>query len=186
MDRFEFAAGLFSLIVGLGLADMGISFHRLIKRRDAVRWNPLALATAAYAVLLLVTMWYDLWGLRAFPFTTNFWFYLGLLAELFVLFLFAAGTLPDDSIEGLDLYAYYDRQQRYLWTLLLIFQTAFTAHWVYFMLLLKLDILPRLHEVAVPLAGIGLLFLVRRRWLQIAVLVVLFVFKAIDYGGTSL
>jgi hypothetical protein len=186
MDRFEYAAGLFSVIVGLGLADLGVSAHRMMKHRSQVRWDPLALATVAYVVLLLISIWYDLWGLRPFPDITGFTFYVCLLGQLFLLFLLASASLPDEPSDGYDLFAYYDREQRYIWSLLLAFQIAFAALWLYFMLTLDSPILPRLHQVAVPLIGTVILLLVRRRAVQIPLLVVLFGFKAVDYVGTSL
>jgi hypothetical protein len=186
VDRFEYAVGLFSIIVGLALADLGSSLHRLIKQRREVRWDPLAILTVAYVVLLLLTMWYDLWSIRAFGGTTSFAFLLTLLGELFVLFLLAAGSLPDEPCEGTDLVAFYNVQQTHLWTLLLIFQTAFAAHWLYFLVMLDISPWPRIHQIAVPIIGALALFLVRKRWVQIPVLVCLIAFKGADYVATSL
>lgn len=186
MDRFEYAVGLFSIIVGIALADLGSSLHRLIKQRREVRWDPLAILTVAYVVLLLLAMWYDLWSIRGFGGTTSFWFLLTLLGELFVLFLLAAGSLPDDAREGTDLVAFYDGQQTHLWILLLIFQTAFAAHWLYFLVLLDISPWPRIHQIAVPIVGALMLLLVRKRWVQIPVLVCLIAFKGADYIATSL
>lgn len=39
MDRFEYAVGLISLIVGLALADISVSLHRPLKHRAEVRWD---------------------------------------------------------------------------------------------------------------------------------------------------
>ena len=186
MDRFEYAVGLFSIIVGLALADVGSSLHRLIKVRSAVRWDLLAILTVAYVVLLLLAMWYDLWGIRGFGGTTSFGFLLTLLGELFVLFLLAAGSLPDDAREGTDLVAFYDGQQTHLWTLLLVFQAAFAAHWFYFLVLLDISPWPRIHQIAVPIVGALILLLVRKRWVQIPVLACLIAFKGADYIATSL
>lgn len=186
MDRFEYAVGLFSIIVGLALADVGSSLHRLIKQRRAVQWDILAVLTVAYIVLLLLAMWYDLWSIRGFGGTTSFWFLLTLLGELFVLFLLAAGSLPDEPQEGTDLVAFYKVQQTHLWTLLLIFQAAFAAHWLYFLVLLDISPWPRIHQIAVPIGGALVLLLVRKRWAQIPVLLCLIGFKAADYIATSL
>lgn len=186
MDRFEYAVGLFSIIVGLALGDIGSSLHRLIKQRGEVRWDPLAMLTVAYVVLLLLTMWYDLWSIRGFGGTTSFWFLLTLLGELFVLFLLAAGSLPDEPHEGNDLVAFYDKQQTHLWVLLLIFQAAFAAHWLYFLVLLDISPWARIHQIAVPIGGALLLLLVRKRWVQMPVIVCLIAFKGVDYVATTL
>jgi hypothetical protein len=186
VDRFEYVVGLFSIIVGLALADLGSSLHRLINDRSKVRWDPLAILTVAYVVLLLLAMWYDLWSIRSFEGTTSFLFLLTLLGELFVLFLLAAGSLPDEPHEGADLFAFYESHQTRLWTLLLIFQTAFAAHWFYFLVLLDISPWTRIHQVAVPIIGALVLLFVRKRWVQIPVLVCLLAFKGADYVATSL
>lgn len=46
MDRFEYAIGLMSIIVGLGLANLAMSLHRVLKHRMQVRWDGLAVVTA--------------------------------------------------------------------------------------------------------------------------------------------
>ena len=40
---FEFALGLFSVLIGLAIADVAASFHRLMRARPRVRWDPLTL-----------------------------------------------------------------------------------------------------------------------------------------------
>src|SRR3546814_2648487 len=74
MDRFEYAIGLISIIVGLGLADLAMSLHRLLKQRERVRWDWVALATAGFAGFSLIRMWYQLWTVRDFPEVTHLFF----------------------------------------------------------------------------------------------------------------
>lgn len=135
MDRFEYAIGLMSIIVGLGLADLAMSLHRLLKHRTQVRWDGLAIATAAYAAYTLIRMWYALWTVREVAVLTNLFFYISLILEMFVLFLAAAATLPDDSDpvhERWDLRAYHQHHARYIWTLFALFQVSFLGHLFYF------------------------------------------------------
>jgi hypothetical protein len=97
MDRFEYAIGLMSIIVGLGLAALAMSLHRLLKHRAQVRWDGLAMGTAAFAAFTLVRMWYQLWALRNLAEVTNLMFYISLILEMFLVFLAAAAALPDES-----------------------------------------------------------------------------------------
>ncbi|WGM30432.1 hypothetical protein [Brevundimonas sp. NIBR11] len=135
MDRFEYLIGLVSLIVGLGLADIAISLHRLIKHRSRVRWDGLAMATAAFAAVTMVWIWYNIWSLRDFTGTGGFLFYLTLLIEMFLLFLAAAACLPDESElsepGGWDLTAYYARSHGYIWTVMALFHASYLIHWIY-------------------------------------------------------
>ena len=38
MRAFEYALGLFSVLIGLAIADIATSFHRLIRSRAGVTW----------------------------------------------------------------------------------------------------------------------------------------------------
>lgn len=129
---FEYAMGVFSVLIGLAIADIATSFHRLMRSSAAVRWDPLTLAAALYTLCTAVYMWFDIWGVRHFAATRHFLFYLALVAELFVLFLAAAASLPDDAQEGIDLREYYARNRRYFWSLITLFQLGYSALGVYF------------------------------------------------------
>jgi len=129
---FEYALGLFAVLIGLAVADVANSFHRLARGNVAVVWDPLALLAALYALCLAVGMWFDLWGVRHFSQTRHFFFYLWMLADLFVLFLLAAASLPDAPRETGDLREHYARSRRYFWTLVVIFQVSYLLNGLYF------------------------------------------------------
>lgn len=129
---FEYAMGVFSVLIGLAIADIATSFHRLMRSSAAVRWDPLTLAAALYTLCAAVYMWFDMWGVRHFAATRHFLFYLALVGELFVLFLAAAASLPDDAHGTLDLRDYYARNRRYYWSLMTLFQFGYAAFGVYF------------------------------------------------------
>ncbi len=129
---FEYALGIFSVLIGLSVADIAASFHRLLRFRSQVRWDPLVLLAAGYALCMAVYMWFDIWGVRHFGATRHFLFYVGLVTELFVLFLVAAASLPDDVDGPTDLREYYAANSRYFWSLVALFQGAYFAFGVYF------------------------------------------------------
>ncbi len=129
---FEYATGLFAVLIGLAVADIATSFHRLLRVKSAVRWDSLALLAAAYTLCQVVAMWFDLWGVRHFGTIRYFFFYLSLIAEFFVLFLLAATSLPDEPREGVDLREYYSGNRRYFWTLVTLFQAIYVADGFYF------------------------------------------------------
>jgi hypothetical protein len=129
---FEYALGLFSVLIGLAVADIAASFHRLARGKARVVWDPLALLAAAYALWLAVGMWFDIWGVRKVSEARHFFFYMSLIAELFVLYLIAAASLPDDPEQGGDLRTYYERNRRYFWMLIALFQAGYIAFGIYF------------------------------------------------------
>ena len=124
---FEFALGLFSVLIGLSIADVATSLHRLIRKHETVRWDPLTLLAALFALLMTIGMWFDLWGIRNATSVRSFFFYLVLIAAFFVLFLIAASSLPDEAAGPVDLRAYYAGNRRYFWLLITLFQIIYVA-----------------------------------------------------------
>jgi hypothetical protein len=129
---FEYALGLYSVLIGLAVADVAASFHRLARGRAPVTWDPLALLAAFYALVMAIGMWFDIWTVRNVTQTRHFFFYLSMVANLFVLFLIAAASLPDNPQEDGDLRAYYERNRRYFWLLIALFQLGYIGHGIYF------------------------------------------------------
>jgi hypothetical protein len=129
---FEFALGLYSVLIGLAIADIAGSVHRLARRKESVRWDPLALLAAGYALLISIGMWFDLWGVRDFTATRHFFFYLCMIAVLFLVFLIAAASLPDDPERESDLQRFYLGNRRYFWLLVALFQLCYLWFGIYF------------------------------------------------------
>lgn len=130
MDKFEYVVALAAVITGLGLSDVAVSLHRLLKRRAGVAWDWLPVAFALYASLALMRLWYQLWGVRDLPFVTGLPFVAVQVVQTLVLVLVASAALPDedDFRRGrIDLGAYYARHGRYVWSLYLIFVLMWTA-----------------------------------------------------------
>jgi hypothetical protein len=129
---FEYSLGLFAVLIGLAVADVANSFHRLVRSRAPVVWDPLALLAALYALCMAVGMWFDLWGVRHFAVTRHFFFYLWMIAEMFVLFLIAAASLPDEPGVRCDLSEHYAATRRYFWSLVALFQLTYLVNGLYF------------------------------------------------------
>ena len=132
MRAFEYALGIFSVHIGLSIADIATSFHRLVRSRAPVNWDPLALLAALYALLIAIGMWFDLWGVRGVAATRQFFFYLVMVATLFMVFLIAAASLPDDPGREGDLAEFYSRNRRYYWGLVALFQLGYALLGIYF------------------------------------------------------
>ena len=129
---FEYALGMFAVLIGLAVADIAASFHRLLRQKSQVRWDPLALLAASYALCTAVYMWFDIWAVRHFGLTRHFFFYIGLVVELFILYLIAAASLPDEASGAVDLRQYYQQNRRHYWQLVALFQFGYFAFGVYF------------------------------------------------------
>lgn len=174
---FEFALGLFSVLIGLAIADVAASFHRLMRVQARVRWDPLALLAALFAVVLIVGMWFDLWGIRNATSVRHFLAYLLLTGTFFLLFLIAASSLPDEAPEGTDLRAFYERNRRYFWSLVTLFEVTYVAFGIHFIG----DVVDRLPRAAIAI-------IVARWTVLIAVPAVLVLTRSrvIHYAGVVL
>jgi hypothetical protein len=128
---FEFAIGVFAVLIGLAIADIATSFQRLLGSPSTVKWDPLALLGATYALCMAIYMWFDLWGVRNFAVARGFLFYIALFAELFVLYLIAASSLPADGADH-DLREFYSKNRRRFWFLILLFQAGYVAAGFFF------------------------------------------------------
>ncbi|MBS0366585.1 MAG: hypothetical protein JSR67_12265 [Proteobacteria bacterium] len=176
---FEFALGLFSVLIGLAIADVAASLHRLMRAQPRVRWDPLALLSALFAMVITVGMWFDLWGIRNATSVRHFFQYLALVGGFFVLFLIAASSLPDEASEGVDLQAFYGRNRRYFWSLVTLFEIFYVAFGMHF-LGSEIDRVPRvvlamvLCQWAVLIVVPAVLMLVPSRTIHYAGLALLF------------
>ena len=187
---FEYAIGVFAVLIGLAIADVATSFQRLLGSESTVKWDPLTLLAAAYSLCMAIYMWFDLWGVRNFAATRNFIFYILLFAELFVLYLIAASSLPPEGSER-DLREFYSRNRRRFWFLVVLFQIGYVAAGFYF-IAGSIATLPRgfvafvLAQMFAPLVLAVILYLSKSRVVHYVGLGLLFIVMFVHYGRGSI
>lgn len=116
MSAFEYTSVLASIIIGLALVDVLVSFNRLVRAGKAVKWHWAAPVATVLVVLTLIQIWWTLY--RPEDTSVTIGEFLPLLVELVILFLLAASALPDDiPAEGVDLKTYYHSNGPYFWSL---------------------------------------------------------------------
>lgn len=180
MSLFEFTFGLSAVILGLALAHMASTMSKLAMAGRRVRWAPEPLLLAAIIALVIVSVWLDQWSLRGGTETT-----VGMMlmqvGKLMLPFMAATFVLPDPVPEEgpVDLYAHYDRTRRLTFGALILGLMAF---WAVGMVRWAGGAFPEAGPVtvwgvleSVPWAfclGYGLLIVVRRRWVNVALLAV--------------
>src|SRR5687768_11729441 len=116
MTPFEYALALFSVMIGLALADIAMSLHKLVRHCRTLRWDGRVILSSLLVVVVVVRMWFAFWSIRDDSTVLVFPFYLSLFIELMILFLLAASCLPDDPPADCDLGAFYEGNQRTLWS----------------------------------------------------------------------
>jgi hypothetical protein len=183
---FEYAIGVFAVLIGLAIADIATSLHRLLRSKSTVKWDPLALIAALYALCMAIYMWFDLWRVRHFAATRHFLFYLLLFAELFVLFLVAASSLPDEVSTSTDLRQFYAANRKNFWFLVVLFQIGYVGAGFYFMggmpKLPTVVMAMLLIQMIAPLALSLMLLATKSRSVHYVGIALLFVVMLFHYG----
>jgi hypothetical protein len=135
-------------------------------------------------------MWFDLWGVRNFAATRKIPFYLGLFGMLFVLFLVAASSLPDETNTSINLRVFYAENRRRFWFLVVLFQIGYVAAGIYFTsgvtkLPTLVGVLLNIQMIA-PLALSLTLLATKSRGIPFLGIGVLFVVMLIHYGRATI
>lgn len=121
MTPFEYLLPLVSVVVGLAIADLGTSLHRLLRARARVEWDALPLMAALLAMLVLLEFWWRLFAAQDAANFQTLGSFLPLGLQLLVLFLVNAAALPDalpaEGAGPLVLADFYNENARYFWTL---------------------------------------------------------------------
>lgn len=177
MDISDYWAQLVSIIIGLGIADLLMNFHRLIHQRRRVDWDPLPLLWALIALLWLFNYWWasakGLDGARGAETALDF---VRLAIAPIVLFLLAASVLPREMpAEGrLDMRAEWKNGRS---AFLLLFALNQTIAWVGVTALLGAivwDVAAITRTVVLTL--VLLVFFFKKRWLEWAAVLMILAF----------
>lgn len=107
-----------AILIGLAVADLSLSLHRLLRQGRSIKWHPIVPVLGFIVLCLILNLW---WGLyRGFSTTTEIAFvdFLPQVMMLLVLFLLAAASFPDEKLpEGASLKDYYLDNRAQIWGL---------------------------------------------------------------------
>jgi hypothetical protein len=76
MSRFEYLSVLVSIVIALGIAEVTISWGRLLQRRREVTFSWLHAYWSLFTLFLMVQLWWGFWNFR----TVEVWSFGALLA----------------------------------------------------------------------------------------------------------
>lgn len=130
MRPFEYALVLISILMGLALADIVVSLHRLIRSQRPVRWDGRVLMATSLVMLEIVRMWFAQWTGRDLAIAVTFGVYLGEFIQILFLVLLAYASLPDDLGESVDLGNFYEDNRRYFWSVFAAYQASYFVLWL--------------------------------------------------------
>lgn len=188
MEAFDYAMGLVSIVVGIAISDLAVSFHKLFRHRRTISWDARTLLAAALTFVVLFSMWFDIWAVHGRPEILSYPFLLSIIVELVLLFLMATAVLPDEPLPNADLAAFYDENARSIWTFFLLFQIGYVAHWFYFKLTSpnydRHHMFARVPAVLmVPVVAAVLVLVPRQRKLHLILITSLLLYWLVTYSG---
>ena len=190
MNGFDYALGLLTILMGLALADITFSFHKLAVRARTIRWDGRLLMAATLVVFECVRLWFAEWTLRNIAVALTFPVYLGQFVQMLLLVLLAASCLPDHPTDDFDLCAFYEARRRYFWGLFTAYHLMFFVWWIVFGAT-SADGLNAAGpidwaRVLAPLLLFPILMIFRRRWLDYAIPCMFILFYAARYWHATL
>lgn len=119
MSVAEFVLAFVAIIIGLGVADLLFSLHRLLRAGRRVQWDWLAPAFATMMLLITVVFWWLGFHWYSELQSTTIVALVPKLLFLVVSFLMIAAALPDDvPADGINLREFYFASQIHIWTLM--------------------------------------------------------------------
>ena len=103
------------------ITDLFFSFHKLLRKRQVVKWHVVPLLTVWYLFIIILKNWWDLTTMQNLSDWINIAFLLAYGHMLLVVFLTVSAALPDEIPDGgIDLRKYYTDNQKYFWSLMTI------------------------------------------------------------------
>lgn len=119
MPLDSFVLAFTGIVIGLGVADLLQSLHKLLRAGPRVKWDWLTVAYAAYMLFGLMIFWRWQYGYPPAGEVFTLASFLPTFLFLGLSFLMVASALPDHvPEEGLDLRQFYVSTIRHRWGLL--------------------------------------------------------------------
>jgi hypothetical protein len=190
---FEYQAIYLGIIVGLALANILASLHKLIEAGSRVRWSWMAPASAAYAATHTINEFWFTWiHHQNDAHQTIFTWYPSALAFA-LLYLMCAASLPDDAAEGdVDLSHYYIENRNRFWGFSAALHALNLVSWIkafalsgFALQFLHSGALPMLANAAECVLSLTLVF-TRAKWWHALVLAGLWIWSLYFFGPMPL
>lgn len=119
MSLIEFILAFIGVMVGLGVSDLLVSFHKLLRAGSKVKWDWLTILYATLMLYASVIFWFNQLDYLHAKDTLTIWTFLPNFIQMVIGFLMVASALPDDvPSEGIDLRKFYIESIRHRWGLL--------------------------------------------------------------------
>lgn len=119
MSIADFLLAFVGIIIGLGVADLLTSLHKLLRAGSRVKWHWATPTLAAVMLLVTLAVWFRSFGVFSSIRSETIAEFLPGFVVLVFSFLMMAAALPDEVPDaGIDLKQYYLSSRVHLWSLM--------------------------------------------------------------------
>ena len=120
------------IIIGLGVADLLTSLHKLLRAGKRVKWHWATPTLAALMLLVTLAVWWRSFGMFSEVRSESIANFLPTFLVLVFSFLMMAAALPDDVPEsGIDLKQFYSSTRVHMWSLMSATLGGYTLLYVF-------------------------------------------------------
>ncbi|MEO1730272.1 MAG: hypothetical protein AAFR64_06000 [Pseudomonadota bacterium] len=107
-----------AILIGLAVADLSLSLHRLLRQGREIQWHPIVPLTGFIVLCLILNLWWGLYRNFSQIDQIDFITFLPTVLMLLSLFLLAAAVFPDEKLEkGASLKEFYLDNRVQFWGL---------------------------------------------------------------------
>lgn len=131
MSIADFLLAFVGIILGLGVADLLTSLHKLLRAGRRVKWHWATPTLAALMLLVTLVIWFRSFGELSVLRSETLAAFLPMFVVLVFSFLMMAAALPDEVPDsGIDLEQFYFSSRFHLWSLMSATLGGFTLLYV--------------------------------------------------------
>ena len=126
MTKISLFFTFISLLVAIGISEIILSLHRLLRIRKLLKWYWILIVWVMIILLLIVNVWFGIFHYFHLPITNTSLGFVMMVIPLFFLLLASLAVLPDKPEAGLNLKQWYYEQKNYVFTVLLLTVLSFS------------------------------------------------------------
>lgn len=176
-----------SLLFAIGLSDVFVSLHKLVRIRKRITWWWVPIAWAVIISIWFIGLWFFIFSHVDSNLTNSFAGFLVFILPIIFMLLNCFAVLPDHPEPGLNLKEWYYEQKKYIFSLflgLLLSQGFIIVIQLEAPSILKLIFREEILPLIVSIILVIVLILSNRKWVQIAT-VIFFIVITIAILSTS-